>query len=309
MNKLVFSMLFLAVFGLISCSEEPVAPVDFTTPTISNLESATQIEPYPGQTIPWDRSGINFYFSVADPEGVSEVNLEVIGQFSRQSESTFNNNFELLNHVQIFSNETNNEPIYNFPFGADTLNFNPVSINWEGTFSVTNLPVLAGPYDIIISAQDISGNKTSSQDGTDYHTTIFVERRYAPLIHRPYGLPEVVSANSDDFLALDGGIMQTEDVISTPMKFIWIKLSDKDVLGDFKGDTDQVVFEERIWGQSLRLEKSGDELPSDSSITFNELLEIEPINFPEGKSNLVLIVWAEDEAGNVSRRVIPIEVK
>jgi hypothetical protein len=303
-----FLMLSLVALGLGACGDDPEVPVDLSVPTISNLESASEITPSPNQIIPSDWSGIRYYFKVTDPEGISEVKFEVKGDFPNQSQSGFHNSFELLNHIEIH-NKDSNDPRHAFTFGSNLLNFDPHSIDWGGTFSVTSLPILAGPYDLFIDAKDVNGNTTSSQDGTGYQTTIFVERYYAPLIHRPHGLPQVVSVNAGEALALEGGVMKTEDALSTPLKFIWIKLADKDVLGDYKGDTDQVVYKEQIWGQSLRLEKSGIELPSATEVSFNDLFQIDPMDLPAGKSNLVMIVWAEDEAGNVSRKAIPIDIK
>ena len=149
---------------------------------------------------------------------------------------------------------------------------------------------------------------TESESGSNYETIVFVERTYAPLIHRPHGLPDVITLETNEALSLEGGIMKTDDELSTPLKFVWIKVADQDVLGDYKGETEQIVYDERMWGQSFRLDKSGSELPSASELTFTQLLGIDPMDLPEGKSNFVIIVWAEDEAGNATRKSIPIEI-
>jgi hypothetical protein len=302
----LLTIAFVAL-GLGACSEDPIVPIDNSVPAISKLEGASEIHPRAGQVLDIHSHGIYFNFNVSDPEGVAEVSFDVKGDFPRHSESSYFNEFDLFNYT-IVLNEDSSDVNNMFRFGAATLNFDPVSIDWAGSYSVAKLPILAGPYDITVNAKDINGNQTNVEDGTGYQTTIYVERYYSPLIYKPHGEPEVVSVASNEALAIERRILKTDAPNSTPLKFIWIKLADKDVVGDYKGDTDQVVYEERMWGQSLRLEKSGNPLPSVSELTFNQLFEMEPIDLPTGKSDLVLIVWAEDEAGNVSRKAIPIEV-
>jgi len=307
MNKQSLFTLLIASIGFASCSEDPPQPIDNTIPTISKLEYSSEIEPYPGQVIPWDWSSFRYYLNISDPEGISEIILGVKGDLPNNAEGDFANKFELLNHTEII-NKDYDSPKYNFQPGKDEINFDPFTIEWKGTYSVASLPILAGPYELSIDAQDIHGNITNHEFGSNYQTIVFVERTYAPLIHRPHGLPDVITLETNEALSLEGGIMKTDDELSTPLKFVWIKLADQDVLGDYKGETDQIVYDERMWGQSLRLDKSGSELPSVSELTFNELLEIDPMDFPEGKSNFVMIIWAEDEAGNASMRSIPIEI-
>lgn len=307
MNKAPLFTLLIASIGIASCSEDPVLPTDTSIPTISKLEISSQIEPYPGQVIPWDWSAFRYYLNVSDPEGISEVILEVKGDLPNNAKSDFSNKFELLNHTENINKDYDSSK-YNFQSGKDEINFDPFTIEWQGNYSVASLPILAGPYQLSIDAQDINGNRTNNELGTNYQTIVFVERSYAPLIHRPHGLPEVITLEPNEALSLEGGIMKTDDEFSTPLKFVWIKLADQDVAGDYKGETEQIVYEERMWGQSLRLDKSGSELPSASELTFNQLLEANPMEFPEGKSNFVMIVWAEDEAGNTSRKTIPIEI-
>ncbi|MBN3581064.1 hypothetical protein JYB64_01615 [Algoriphagus aestuarii] len=307
MNKKPLFTLLIVSIGFASCSEDPVLPTDTSIPTISKLEYSSEIEPYPGQVIPWNWNLFRYYLNISDPEGISEVILGVKGDLPNNAEGDFSNKFELLNHTETI-NKDYDSPKYYFQPGRDEINFDPFTIEWRGTFSVATLPILAGPYQLSIDAQDINGNKTNYELGTNYQTIVFVERTYAPLIHRPHGLPDVITLESNDALSLEGGIMRTDDEFSTPLKFVWIKLADQDVVGDYKGETEQIVYEERMWGQSLRLDKSGSELPSASELTFNQLLEVNPMKLPEGKSNFVMIVWAEDEAGNASRKTIPIEI-
>lgn len=304
-----FFILSIAAFGLSSCTDEPPLVVDLSTPVISKLDYdfMSEIIPSPGQTIPSDWNSVRFSLQVNDPEGIAEVEFNIKGNFERQQESPYSDNFELLDGTETV-NENWTDPRETFMFGAQEKKFDPFSIQWSGIYSVAELPVLAGPYDVIVTATDINGNKTSTLDSTSYQTIIFIDRWYAPVVYRPYGLPEAVTGEAGEELTMEGGILRTEVQDSTPLKFVWIKLVDRDVLGDFKGLTGQTVFEERLWGESLRLDKSGDALPSDSELTFNELFESDPILLPDGQSNLSLVVWTEDEAGNVSRKVFPIAV-
>ena len=297
----------IAAFGLASCNDEPPVVVDLSTPVISNLESTSQIEPYNGQAIPSDWNSVRFSFNTGDPEGIQEVEINVKPVFENQLQSQYADQFELLNANEIF-NEDRVDPKINLTFGREELNFVAYSIEWTGIYSVAELPILAGPYEVQVNAKDVNGNKTSALDSTGYQTTIFVERWYAPLIYRPDGLPSVVSGTSGEILALEGGILKTDDTFSSPLKFVWIKLVDKDVIDDYKEDADQTVFEERVWGESITFEKSGEQLTSEVELSFNELFESDPILLPESQNNLILVVWAEDEAGNISRKTFPIEV-
>ncbi|OOG73777.1 hypothetical protein [Algoriphagus sp. A40] len=311
-----FYFLSLAAFGLAGCTDEsPVVP-DLSTPVISDLALTpnSKIEPYNGQIFKSDWNSIPFYLKVSDPEGVQEVEINVKPAFENQLQSQYADQFELLNTNEIF-NKDRVDPKMNMTFGGEDVNFDPYTIEWSGTYSVAELPILAGPYEVVVDATDVNGNKTSLEDSTSYQTTVFIDRWYAPLIYRPYGLPSSVSGISGSELAMDGGILKTTDPLSSPLKFIWVKLVDKDVIEDYKGNANQTVFEERIWGESVVFEKSGDVLPpmieypdNVIELTFNGLFESDPIVLPDGKGDLSLVVWAEDEAGNISRKVFPIEV-
>jgi hypothetical protein len=297
----------IAVFGLASCNDEPPLVLDGSIPVISKLENTSQIEPYNGQAIPSDWNSVRFSFNTGDPEGIQEVEINIKPVFENQLQSQYADQFELLNTNQIF-NDDRVDPKINLTFGREELNFDAYSIEWTGIYSVAELPVLAGPYEVQVNAMDVNGNKTSTLDSTGYQTTVFIERWYAPLIYQPHGLPSVVSGTSGEMLALEGGILKTEDAASSPLKFVWIKLVDKDVIDDYKENADQTVFEERVWGESTTFEKSGEQLTSEVELSFNELFETDPILLPDSQNNLILVVWAEDEAGNISRKTFPIEV-
>lgn len=307
MKNYPFYLLSIAAFGMAACNDEEPVVVDLSTPIVSNLESISQIEPYSGQAIPSDRNSILFYFNVRDPEGIEEVEVNVKPIFENQLQNQFADKFELLIANEVF-NANRIDPKIKLTFESDQLNFDPMSIEWSGIYSVAEMPILAGPYDVQIAAKDVNGNKTSLLDSTSYQTTVFIDRWYAPLIHRPHGLPTVISGKAGEKLALEGGILKTDDVSSTPLKFVWIKLVDRDVLDDFKGSADQNVFEERIWGESLTFGKSGEELLSTAELTFKGLFESDPILLPVGQADLVMVVWAEDEAGNISRKTFPVEI-
>src|SRR5690606_5619675 len=110
--------------------DDPEVPVDLSVPTISNLESASEITPYPNQIIPSDWSGIRYHFKVTDPEGISEVKFEVKGDFPNQSQSSFRDSFDLLNHIEIH-NKDSSDPRHEYIFGRNQLSFDPHSIDWE----------------------------------------------------------------------------------------------------------------------------------------------------------------------------------
>lgn len=305
----------IAAFGLASCNDEPPVPVDLSTPVISKLDYdfISEIIPSSGQTIPNDWNSIRFSLKVSDPEGVQEVEINVTPAFENQLKSQYSGQFELLNTTELF-NDDRVDPKMDVTFGREELNFDAYSIEWSGIYSVAELPILAGPYEVQVDATDVNGNKTSLEENTSYQTIVFVDRWYAPLIYRPYGSPSSISGTSGEKLALEGGIFKTAVAQSTPIEFVWIKLVDKDVIDDYKGNADQIVFEERIWGESVAFEKSGEVLPpmieyGDSAIelTFNSLFATDPILLPEGQSNLVMVVWAQDAAGNISKKTFPIE--
>lgn len=315
MKNYPFLMLAMAALGLAGCTDEPPVVVDESIPVISklNYDFVTNIEPSFGQTIPNDWNSIRFSLTVSDPEGVKELEINVKPAFENQLGSEYADEFELLNTTQVF-NESRVDPKMNFFLGGEEVNFE-YSIEWSGIYSVAELPILAGPYEVQVDATDVNGNKTSLENGSSYLTTVFVDRWYAPLIYRPYGLPEAVSGNSGEELVMEGGVLKTAEINSSPLKFIWIKLVDKDVVEDFKSNADQTVYEERIWGESVAFGKSGEVLPpaietpdNVAELTFNDLFASDPILLPEGPSNLVLVVWAQDEAGNISKKTFPIEI-
>lgn len=307
MNKCLFSIFACALVTLSGCSDDPAIPIDSSIPVISKLESSDQIQPSSGQVISHLEDGISFYLKVEDPEGVSEVELEIAGKYPFIADNEISDQFELLNYTRVLDKDYE-DPFKHFPFGLSELKFDPYPISWGlGEYSVAEKPILSGPYDISIHAADINGNQTKSQEGASYQTTVFVERSYSPNVWFE-GQSKFGPIFPGEELLLKGAIFKSDNVLSTPLKFVWARLQESDNLSDSPEGIKQLVLEERTWGESRRISKSGPALPSEVEFTFDQLFEENPILIPSQSSSMVLIIWAEDQAGNVTRKSIPLEV-
>lgn len=304
--KKLFPLAFFGLTLLSSCTDSG-EPQDLQAPEIGPVAGTTAISPSAGQVFSPNEQGVDVAFQVTDPQGVQEVLLDIHGGFDGHSHGRLLSNFERLNVRKIFSASASDSRL-RIEAGSTSVRIDPYAVIWEGPEAEVQGNVLAGPYHITISATDVNGNQTSFGDGSNYHTTFYIQRPYAPMIELTGGATSV-SAKAGDPLELEGFIQTTAHSLSTPLKFVWLRLTNQDRFDEQEGGNPQVqVFGEKMIGESSWRNLKGSSLPSSQSLDLQSWSAANPISVPNGQSNLILIIWAEDLAGNVTRRAIPVKI-
>ncbi|HSF54811.1 MAG TPA: DUF4625 domain-containing protein, partial [Algoriphagus sp.] len=299
-NNSFFWLIILSGFLLTSCGDSE-NPKDLAPPVISSLVKGQQIQPYPGMMVIPTNQSIEVQFSISDPSGVKEILLDVHGGFDGHSHARLSNSFERLNVKRIFSSTSSNSNLV-IPAGAQEVSIDSHEIAWEGANSAVLGNLLAGPYHITISATDLEGNQTGFADGSNYHTTFYIQRPYAPaisLVKKPNGKLEATAGQK---LNLVGEIKVTNDPLATPLKFVWLRLTNEGNL-DKEGNIAEIMIGESFW-RNL----NGETLTETLAFDLRAFVDQNSIIVPAGQSSLSLVIWAEDTAGNVTREAIPIEV-
>ncbi|WP_111669885.1 DUF4625 domain-containing protein [Algoriphagus litoralis] len=305
-NNLSFLLAILSGLLLTSCGDSE-NPKDLDPPVISSLTAGQEIQPSPGMLVTPSNQSVNVDFRVSDPSGVKEILLDIHGGFDGHSHARLTNSFERLNVKRIFSSTASN-PNLVIPSGAQDVSIDSHEIAWEGTNSEVVGNLLAGPYHITISATDSEGNQTGFADGSNYHTTFYIQRPYAPAISlakKPNGKLE---ASVGQNLILAGQVKVTDHSLSSPLKFIWMRLTNEVSLDEQK-DIAESTFAEVMLGTSSWRSLSGDPLESAHTLDLAAFIAQHPLQVPAGQQNLSLVIWAEDTAGNVTRESIPLEIK
>ncbi|MFN3999434.1 DUF4625 domain-containing protein [Algoriphagus sp.] len=305
-NNSYFLPLFLIGLVLTSCGDSE-NPTDLDPPTISSLMAGLEIQPYPGMLISPTNKSLVVQFKVSDPAGVKEILLDVHGGFDGHSHARLSNSFERLNIKRIFSSTASNSNLV-IPSGEKEVNIEAHQIAWEGANSAVVGNLLAGPYHITISATDMEGNQTSFADGSNYHTTFYIQRPYSPAISLNKMPNGKLEAKAGQKLNLVGEIKVTDHPLSTPLKFIWLRLTNEANLDEQKNLTESTVAQAMI-GSSFWRNLAGPTLSVNQIFDLESFVSQNPLTIPMGQSKLSLVIWAEDTAGNVTRESIPIEIK
>ncbi len=302
------SYLLLILSGLLftSCGDSE-NPKDLDPPIISSLTAGQEIQPSPGMLLKPTNQSVAVNFRVSDPSGVKEILLDVHGGFDGHSHARLSNSFERLNVKRIFSSTASN-PNLVIPSGAQEVSIDSHEIAWGGANSAVVGNLLAGPYHITISATDMEGNQTGFADGSNYHTTFYIQRPYAPvisLVKKPNGK---LDATAGQKLNLVGEVKVTDNSLSTPLKFIWLRLTNEANLDEQKNIVES-TFAQAMVGASSWRNLTGEALNESQTFDLKSFLDQNLMTVPAGQPNLSLVIWAEDTAGNVTRESIPLEIK
>jgi hypothetical protein len=302
----LFTLALLGLTYLSSCTDSG-EPQDLQAPEISPITGMASISPSAGQIFRSVEQGAEVSFRVSDPQGIQEILLDIHGGFDGHSHGRLLNNFERLNVRKIFHSASSDSRLI-IDAGSPEVLIDPYQVIWEGQDSEIQGNALAGPYHITISATDVNGNQTSFADGSNYHTTFYIQRPYAPAIELAGGATSF-SARAGAPLEMDGFIRTTDHPLSTPLKFVWMRLTNQDRFDEQVSSDAQVrVFGEQLLGESSWRNLKGNALPSSESLNLRTLAASQAMMIPSGQSQLVLIIWAEDMAGNVTRKAIPVRV-
>jgi hypothetical protein len=300
------SILLLFVWSLISSCGENQDPQDLEAPLITSLSAGQTILPSPGMVISPKEESVEVRFKVSDPSGVNQILLDIHGGFDGHSHARLSNSFERLNVKQIFSS-TSTDPKLVIPAGAREVMIDAHRVSWVGSNAAVVGNLLAGPYHITISATDQEGNQTSFADGSNYHTTFYIQRPYAPSVQVAKQSNGKIKATVNQRLSIEGNVVVSGNPISSPLKFVWMRLINGEDLDEEKSLV-EATFGEVMAGESSWRKLKGESLSNTETLDLGKMLLENPINVPSGQDNLSLVIWVEDTAGNVTREAIGIDV-
>ncbi len=295
MSKLLIFFFSIILFSAcLSNADEDTA--DFEAPSISPIDGENAVVPMQLSKIPADNSEIPLSFKVEDPSGISQILIESHSGFDGHSHGRFirNSDFVLFNYYKVIDEEVlGQQAVF-----EKTVKMDPkIYLDDRNSEIMQNGLILAGPYHFSIKATDLEGNETSYADNTTYHTTLFIQRQYAPLI----------TINSFDKATgnLDATIVRNMDhAASSDIVFLWVHISQ---LNEENPSQDGEVQEEWIWGNSNWPHQfranSGIQLLNAQNLNLGELLnnEANVLQLNEGE---VVTIWAEDANGNISVQTI-----
>lgn len=307
---LLFSAFVMA--ALFSCTDENDNPPvrDLEAPVIGFAEGRDSFRPMEGEVRSASTDHMHVRFSVSDESGIGQVLVDIHNSFDGHTHGRMSNVFSALNVKDIYSPDASS-PFLRFPEGATFLNVDGSStdIYWAGPTSRVENNVLAGPYDIIISAVDIHGNQTSFADGSNYIATFYIERPYAPMIAVTNLHDGEIEGEAGEALEVEGTVGMGSHELSSEITFLWVRLVEEDHDHDHNQRVSGEEFYERVWGNSAWRDLSGPALPSGSELKFEDIfIGDNAIVLPEGEDHLDLIIWAEDANGNITRKVYEVHI-
>lgn len=309
-NLLPFMILLVL---LIACNDDEDTPSrDLTAPVIAFAEGRDSFRPVEGEIRRATTDHMHIRFSVTDESGIGQVLVDIHNTFDGHTHGRMLSNFEALNVKDIYSPDAAN-PIFRFPEGSTFLNVDGSStdVYWEGPTSRVEGNILAGPYDIIVSAVDIHGNQTSFADNSNYLATFFIERAYAPVVDVTNLEGGEIEGEAGEALEVEGLLAKGLHELSSDLKFVWIRLMEEDHDHHHHGSRikDEVFFE-KMWGTSTwRDGFSGPELPNTTELRLGDILSGEnAIILPEGEDHLDLVIWVEDVQGNITQKTYEVHI-
>ncbi|EOZ98618.1 hypothetical protein A33Q_1272 [Indibacter alkaliphilus LW1] len=314
MKKLSLSFLSaLLIPFLFSCSDENDNPpaADLNAPEIGFAEGRDSFRPMEGEVRSASTDHMHVRFSVSDDSGIGQVLVDIHNSFDGHTHGRLNNTFTALNVKDIYSPDAS-QPFLRFPEGATFLNVDgsATDIYWEGPTSRVENNVLAGPYDIIISAVDVNGNQTSFGDDSNYLATFYIERPYAPMISVTNLHDGEIEGDAGEALEVVGSVAKAGHELSSEITFLWVRLVEEDHDHDHNHRVSGEEFYEKVWGTSAwRDGMSGPDLPNGEELKFEDIFTGDnAIILPEGEDHLDLIIWAEDANGNITRKVYEVHI-
>lgn len=265
--------------------------LDVQAPAIGAPSTATTVAPGQFAELSADADRIPLAFAVSDDRGLSEIVVESHNGFDGHRHKTARA-FALLSYRHTLTREDLTDPLYFESPANDEL---AIYLDDRNPAIPTDALVLAGPYHFSIRAADVSGNETTYADNSTYHTTLYLQRHYAPQVR--------VDAFDRAGGTVSGELWRNEQhEASADIVFVWAYITRPNPNHPaYEGD----VQAEWLWGESnwphqFRADR-GEPLPGGTRIDLAKLLgDREAIRQMEPSDRLHL--WVEDENGNITVR-------
>ncbi len=310
MKKTLYAFLAAGALIFTACNDDDddgnggAIPGDTDAPAITFAEGRDSFRPNMGEHRSAATSHMHIRFRVTDESPLDEVTAAVTGQAT----GTPSDAYYLINITDVYNSEDAESAFY-FPEGSTELNVDSdeTDLYWFGNAAREEVdgPVLAGPYDFTVSARDAFGNETSEEEQVRHR--FYINRAYAPMV-------EVTNLNADDELdgsgneplMVEGTIAKGDGDLAGELSFLWVRLVNHDNHDDFAPA--ESPLSEAIWGSSSRINASGQPVPAGDIDMSTALTGDNAITVPSGHGHYHLIVWAEDEHGNVTRTSVDVHV-
>lgn len=309
MRNLFALALLGSALALTACSDDddtgtttPPLPGDTTAPQITFAEGRDSFRPDQGETRGTTASHMHIRFRVMDESPLEEVRAAIRGEYI----GNVPEEFHLLEITDVYTAEDAGSPFY-FPSGSTELNVDSdeTDVYWFGPQSRPGIdaPLIAGPYEFTIRASDTFGNETPADEIV--MKRFFIARSYAPVIEVSNLMDGELVGEENEALNVEGTISAGEGNLAGALAFIWVRLVNEDEHDDFSAAN---PLAEVIWGTSRRVSSlpTGLPVPAGDIDLAAALSGDNAIVLPDGHGHYDLIVWAEDEHGNVSRATVEV---
>ncbi|TRX54821.1 DUF4625 domain-containing protein [Fulvivirga sp. M361] len=290
-------VLFLALFPLLfnACLDSgDEDTLDLKGPIIGSVDDMQTIMPSYFLEVGTKVFSIPLAFQVEDETGISEITIESHSGFDGHTHGrkANSNNFVLFGYSHTIRQQDLEDPRLFQSEVADDLR---IYLDDRNVLIPNNGLILAGPYHFSIKATDTEGNETSYADNSTYHTTLYIHREYAPLIH--------VDAIDRTTGTVEGSVRRNSDhEFSSDITFLWAYISRPD-FGNPAQEGE--IRKEWVWGESNWPHQfrgdTGEGLANPQNIDLAGLLAGEEAVRQMGDTE-TLTIWAEDANGNISVR-------
>lgn len=289
-KRIVIPFCSLLLFA--SClAEDEEETIDLAAPQILANAGMSSVQPDYFFKTDAMMSEIPLAFTVADASGIRVIKIESHSGFDGhthgKSASARNPKFKLFNHNEVISADSFEDP-NRFSLSSS------IYLDERSPELESDELILGGPYHFSIQATDMEGNETTYRDNTTYHTTLYLNRPYAPQV--------ALMGNSISSTAVNGRIFRNmAHEASSDIGFLWIYTERPNTENPAQ---EGLVVKERIWGQSnwphQSRGNSGDPLPDSRELDLQNLLGSDSDFFADLENGTRLVIWAEDTNGNIS---------
>ncbi|WP_114751038.1 DUF4625 domain-containing protein [Pleomorphovibrio marinus] len=313
MKKTFLYPLIGLAFVMAACETDDDPIRDLDAPIIGPADGRDAIRPENEEARAATTDHMHVRFGVDDPSGIAQIRVDVHNSFDGHTHGRIKSDFEPLNVDDIYSPNAAS-PDFLFPEGATRVSIDGpgTDIYWGGPSSRVEGNVLAGPYDFTIQAIDIHGNQTSFADESNYFVRFHIRRAYAPVVDITNLHDGEIEGEAGEPLQIEGTIGMGDHELSSEIAFIWVRLTDEDEHGH--GGHDSRVLDEyyeQMWGSSAwRGGMSGPEIPNTQSLNLADVFVGDnAIIPPAGADHLNLIIWVEDQNGNITEMTYEVHLE
>ncbi len=297
-HKLLWMFGFLFMISCLGDDDE--GGTDLSIPKIRANDNLSVIQPGHFITTTNTDTEIPLAFTVEDDSGIQEIKVESHNGFDGHTHGkllrTKNSKFKLFRYYELIKSEE----IQNAKqFKRTSDEGKNIYLDDRNSEINTDDLIIAGPYHFSIQATDVDGNQTRYQDNSTYHTTIYINRSYAPQIN--------VSDVNISGRKISGSIVRNQShSASSDITFLWIYIEEPNLDNPSQEGN---ILKEWIWGSSNWPHQfrpnEGETLPDLQQLDLGSVLNDNTELFSNLQGNL-LVIWAEDTNGNITVNKLPI---